>query len=205
MSRLFAMLLLLLFSSSVSTSHAQVPGGWQPIRDLNDPHVREIAVFAVSQYNVQENKGLELSQVLAGQKQLVSGMNYNLTLKVKDGLSTAKYSAVVYESLKGEKKLESFVLIPEKLGGWTPVDVNNPHVHDIAVFAVSEHNKEAKEPLTLVNVVQAQSQVVAGVNYKLLLVAKNEKGASAGYEAVVWEKEWENFRKLTSFKRLLTN
>ncbi|CAL9135759.1 unnamed protein product [Musa acuminata var. zebrina] len=205
MSRLFAMLLLLLVSSSVSTSHAQVLGGWQPIRDLNDPHVREIAVFAVSQYNVQENKGLELSQVLAGQKQLVSGMNYNLTLKVKDGLSTAKYVAVVYESLKGEKKLESFVLIQENFGSWTPVDVNNPHVHDIAVFAVSEHNKEAKEPLTLVNVVQAQSQVVAGVNYKLLLVAKNEKGASAGYEAVVWEKEWENFRKLTSFKRLLTN
>ncbi|XP_009386947.2 cysteine proteinase inhibitor 1 [Musa acuminata AAA Group] len=205
MSRLFAMLLLLLVSSSVSTSHAQFLGGWQPIRDLNDPHVREIAVFAVSQYNVQENKGLELSQVLAGQKQLVNGMNYNLTLKVKDGLSTAKYVAVVYESLKGEKKLESFVLIPEKFGGWTPVDVNNPHVHDIAVFAVSEHNKEAKEPLTLENVVQAQSQVVAGVNYKLLLVAKNEKGASAGYEAMVWEKEWENFRKLTSFKRLLTN
>ena len=105
------MLLLLLVSSSVSTSHAQFLGGWQPIRDLNDPHVREIAVFAVSQYNVQENKGLELSQVLVGQKQLVSRMNYNLTLKVKDGLSTAKYVAVVYESLKGEKVLESFVLI----------------------------------------------------------------------------------------------
>ncbi|THU43046.1 hypothetical protein C4D60_Mb00t02150 [Musa balbisiana] len=79
------------------------------------------------------------------------------------------------------------------------LDVNNPHVHDIAVFAVSEHNKEAKEHLTLVNV------VVAGVNYKLLLVTKNEKGASARYEAVVWEKEWENFRKLISFKRLLKN
>ncbi|THU43056.1 hypothetical protein C4D60_Mb00t10420 [Musa balbisiana] len=199
MSRLLAMLLLLLVSSSVLTSHAQLVGGWQPIRDLNDPHVHEIAVFAVSQYNVQENKGLELSQVLVGQQQVVSGMNYNLTLKVKDGLSTAKYVAVVYESLKGEKLLESFVLIQEIIGGWTPVDVNNPHVHDIAVFAVSEHNKEAKEHLTLVNV------VLAGVNYKLLLVTKNEKGASARYEAVVWEKEWENFRKLISFKRLLKN
>ncbi|URE37927.1 Cysteine proteinase inhibitor [Musa troglodytarum] len=205
MSRLLAMLLLLLVSSSVSTSHAQSPGGWHPIPDLSDPHVREIAVFAVSKYNVQENKGLELSQVLAGQQQVVSGMNYNLTLLVKDGLSTAKCVAVVYESLKGEKELKSFVLIHEKVGGWTPVDVNNPHVHDITVFAVSEHNKEAKEHLTLVNVVKAQSQVVAGVNYKLLLVAKNEKGASGRYEAVVWEKEWENFRKLTSFNQLLNN
>ncbi|CAL9765474.1 unnamed protein product, partial [Musa acuminata subsp. burmannicoides] len=64
----------------------------------DDPHVREIAVFAVTKYNVQENKDLELSQVLAGQQQVVSGMNYNLTLQVKDGLSTAKYVAVVYES-----------------------------------------------------------------------------------------------------------
>ncbi|URE36877.1 hypothetical protein MUK42_32744 [Musa troglodytarum] len=136
-------------------------------------------------------------------------MNYDLTLLVKDGLSTAKCVAVVYESLKGEKVLKSFVLIQEKVGGWTPVDVNNPHVHDIAVFAVSEHNKEAKEHLTLVNVVKAQSQVVAGVNYKLLLVAKNEKGASGStrrwYEAVVWEKEWMNFEKLVSFNLVITS
>ncbi|URE36876.1 hypothetical protein MUK42_32744 [Musa troglodytarum] len=64
-------------------------------------------------------------------------MNYDLTLLVKDGLSTAKCVAVVYESLKGEKVLKSFVLIQ--------------------------------------------------------------------YEAVVWEKEWETFRKLTSFKQLLNN
>ncbi|CAL9144412.1 unnamed protein product [Musa hybrid cultivar] len=193
MSHLLAMLPLLLVSSSILTSHARSLGDWQPIRDLNDPHVREIAVFAVSKYNVQENKGLELSQVLAGQY----GMTYNLTLQVKDGLSTAKCVATVSESLKGEKVLESFVLIQ------TPVDVNNPHVHDIAVFAVSDHNKEAKEHLTLVNMVKAQRQVVFRVNYKLLLVAKNEKGASAGYKAVVWEKERENFQKLISFKRLL--
>ncbi|URD95130.1 hypothetical protein MUK42_37266 [Musa troglodytarum] len=126
MSRILAVLLLLRLDLSCS-----------PIRDLDDPH-------AVSQYNVQENKGLELSRVPTGQQQVVSGMNYNVALQVKDGLSTAKCVAVVYESLKGEKVLKSFVLIREIIGGWTPIDVNNPHVHDIAVFAVSERNKEAR-------------------------------------------------------------
>ncbi|URE23586.1 Phloem filament protein PP1 [Musa troglodytarum] len=200
MNRLLAMLLLLLVSSTVSTSHAQSPGGWHPIPDLSDPHVREITVFTVSK-STRVLSSLGAGRSVAGGER----MNYDLTLLVKDGLSTAKCVAVVYESLKGEKVLKSFVLIQENVGGWTPVDVDNPHVHDIAVFAVSEHNKEAKEHLTLVNVVKAQSQVVAGVNYKLLLVAKNEKGASGGYEAVVWEKEWETFRKLTSFKQLLNN
>ncbi|URD95327.1 hypothetical protein MUK42_32521 [Musa troglodytarum] len=119
------------FSSSVSTSHARSLSGWQPIQDLDDPHVREIAVFVVSQYNVQENKG---------------------------EVSTAECMAVVYKSLKGEKVLEPFVLIREIMGGWTLVDVNNPHIHDATVFTVSEHGKEAKEHLTLVNVAKAQRQ-----------------------------------------------
>ncbi|CAD5192424.1 unnamed protein product [Musa acuminata subsp. malaccensis] len=73
-------------------------------------------------------------------------MNYNLTLKVKDGLSTAKYVAVVYESLKGEKKLESFVLIQQKLGGWTPEDVNNP-TSMISLYSLSPSTTKRRRSL----------------------------------------------------------
>ncbi|URD98526.1 hypothetical protein MUK42_32494 [Musa troglodytarum] len=65
----------------------------------------------------------------------MSGINYNLTLQVKDGLSMAKYVAIVYESLKGEKVLESFALIRA---------LTTAHVHDVAVFPVSEHNEEGE-------------------------------------------------------------
>ncbi|KAJ4846255.1 hypothetical protein Tsubulata_050832, partial [Turnera subulata] len=50
-------------------------------------------------------------------------------------------------------------------------------------------------------VLSAKSQVVAGVNYVINLVA-GEDGQDSEYKAAVWVKEWENFKKLTSFDRI---
>ncbi|KAJ8492683.1 hypothetical protein OPV22_014404 [Ensete ventricosum] len=92
------------------------------------------------------------------------------------------------------------------LGGWTPIkDVNDPHVLEIAQFAVSEHNKQANSGLALDKVVKGETQVVSGANYRLVLSASDGSGASARYEAVVWEKPWEKFRQLTSFKKLVNS
>lgn len=85
-------------------------------------------------------------------------------------------------------------------GGWQPIkDVNDPHVQEIAKFSVSEHNKLANTRLAFSKVVKGETQVVAGINYRLVVKAK-DGGTMATYEAVVWEKAWEGFRKLTSFK-----
>ncbi|ONK59769.1 uncharacterized protein A4U43_C08F10450 [Asparagus officinalis] len=88
------------------------------------------------------------------------------------------------------------------VGGWTPIkNLSDPHVIDIANFAVSEYNKQGNSKLELSKVVKGETQVVAGVNYKLDIQAKaDDNGAVGYYEAVVWEKEWEKFRQLTSFK-----
>ncbi|CAL9174784.1 unnamed protein product [Musa hybrid cultivar] len=92
------------------------------------------------------------------------------------------------------------------LGGWTPIkDVNDPHVQEIAQFAVSEHNKQANAALALGKVAKGETQVVSGTNYRLVLSASDGSGASAKYEAVVWEKPWEKFRQLTSFKKLVNS
>lgn len=92
------------------------------------------------------------------------------------------------------------------LGGWTPIkDFNDPHVQEIAQFAVSEHNKQANSALALGKVVKGETQVVSGTNYRLVLSASDGSGASAKYEAVVWEKPWEKFRQLTSFKKLVNS
>ncbi|XP_010542197.1 PREDICTED: cysteine proteinase inhibitor 5 [Tarenaya hassleriana] len=83
------------------------------------------------------------------------------------------------------------------LGGWKPIkDVSDPHVVEIAKYAVEEHNKQSKTDLKLDRVVSGQTQVVAGTNYKLIIAASDGKS----YEAIVWEKPWEHFRKLTSFR-----
>lgn len=91
------------------------------------------------------------------------------------------------------------------VGGWTPIaNVNDEHVQELAAFAVSEHNKPQNNgsQLTLVGVVKAEQQVVAGTNYRLKLSVKDASGSTALYQAVVWEKPWQKFRQLTSFVRL---
>ncbi|XP_012090836.2 cysteine proteinase inhibitor 5 [Jatropha curcas] len=103
-----------------------------------------------------------------------------------------------------------------RLGGWQPIkNLNDPHVVEIANYAVGEYNKRSTANLKLnyavgeynkrstanlklEKVVKGETQVVAGTNYRLVLEVNG--GASKDYEAVVWEKTWENFKNLTSFK-----
>jgi hypothetical protein len=87
-------------------------------------------------------------------------------------------------------------------GGWQPIkNVNDPHVKEIGEFAVAEYNKSSKTNLKFVLVVKGETQVVAGTNYRLDVAAK-DGAVTKYYEAVVWEKPWENFRSLTSFKQI---
>ncbi|KAL2495549.1 Cysteine proteinase inhibitor 1 [Forsythia ovata] len=88
------------------------------------------------------------------------------------------------------------------VGSWRPIEnLNDPIVQEIAKYAVEEHNKQAKTNLRFLSVVSGETQVVAGTNYRLVISAKDE-AAVHKYQTVVWEKPWENFRKLTSFEEL---
>ncbi|KAF8117122.1 hypothetical protein N665_0012s0127 [Sinapis alba] len=93
-----------------------------------------------------------------------------------------------------------------RVSGWSPIsNVNDPHVVEIGVFAVSEYDKQSKSGLKFVTVVSGQSQVVAGTNYRLIVtvdggVGVADAGASKKYEAIVWEKPWLKSMNLTSFK-----
>ncbi|XP_023520814.1 cysteine proteinase inhibitor 5-like [Cucurbita pepo subsp. pepo] len=86
------------------------------------------------------------------------------------------------------------------VGGWEKIkDVKDPHIQEIGKFAVSEYNKQSKGALEFKDVVKGESQVVSGTNYRLVIEAK--KGESIGkYQALVWEKAWQHFMELTSFK-----
>ncbi|KAI5671234.1 hypothetical protein M9H77_11598 [Catharanthus roseus] len=88
------------------------------------------------------------------------------------------------------------------LGGWKPIkNTKDPSVVEIGQFAINEHNKEAKSGLKFQEIVKGETQVVSGMNYKLVISAK-DGSASHQYEAVVWDKPWEKFRSLTSFKQI---
>lgn len=65
---------------------------------------------------------------------------------------------------------------------------------------MSEHNNVTKDSLVFVQVVKGDQQVVSGMNYRLVLEAKDAKEVVAKYLAVVWEQSWTNSTRLTSFK-----
>ncbi|PIA38360.1 hypothetical protein AQUCO_02800208v1 [Aquilegia coerulea] len=89
------------------------------------------------------------------------------------------------------------------VGGYKPIfNITDPHIQDLGKFAVSEHNKQAKTSLKFVNVIKGQMQVVAGINYDLVIAAR--KGdIRRNYLAVVYERPGGKNKTLTSFKSQL--
>ncbi|KAI6704636.1 hypothetical protein NL676_007598 [Syzygium grande] len=91
------------------------------------------------------------------------------------------------------------------LGGWNPVkNLSDPYVREIAEFAVKTHNDNAKTGLLLKKVVKGETQVVSGTNYRLVVEVKDGVETKS-FEALVWDKPWERFRRLSSFKAVQGN
>ncbi|KAL6197243.1 hypothetical protein ACLB2K_032852 [Fragaria x ananassa] len=85
-------------------------------------------------------------------------------------------------------------------GAYRPIeDIHNPHVIEIAEFAVSELNKQFQKKLVFQSVVRGEKQVVAGENYKLVITVKDES-SSVNYECVVWEKQIDNLEGTVSWR-----
>ncbi|KAL8160847.1 hypothetical protein V2J09_012336 [Rumex salicifolius] len=189
-----------------------VVGGYTPINDLTDPYVVEIGRFAVAVKNAHESSSknkLVFVEVVAGKKQVVSGINYMLVIKAKvDGSNYVNnYEAIrvlFLFSLLALGLLSGEVASAAVLGGYTPINnLNDPYVVGMAKFAVSEQNEYATSKLVFVKLVSGQKQVVAGTNYKLVIAAKVAGTNNVGnYEAVVFDKLLNKGRTLTSFKKL---
>ncbi|XP_047975151.1 cysteine proteinase inhibitor 1-like [Salvia hispanica] len=85
-------------------------------------------------------------------------------------------------------------------GGWTEVkDPSAPEYLILATFAVSEFNKQNNKALTLNSVTRAETQVVAGVNYRLSFSARGDINPNATYQAVVYSQAAPTSLQLTDF------
>ena len=93
-------------------------------------------------------------------------------------------------------------------GGWTSAAVTNAEVVVAATFAIKEEEKSirkanaaTKATLALVSIVNAEQQVVAGMNYRLTMKVKSD-GKDKTAVAIVWWQAWnkEEAYKLTSWK-----
>lgn len=86
------------------------------------------------------------------------------------------------------------------VGGWNPIrNITDPKVVQIGKFAVDEHNKEAKIKLEFQTVIKGESQVVAGIKYRLIISAKDGDSLH-NYLAEVWDRVGGKSRILTSFE-----
>jgi cystatin-C len=92
-------------------------------------------------------------------------------------------------------------------GGYTKASVKDKEVVAAAKFAITAQAKAMPAPerqppakLELVRVMTAEQQVVAGMNYRLILSVK-ENGTPKTAEAVIWSQPWRkpNPYELTSW------
>ncbi|KAF8082346.1 hypothetical protein N665_0831s0009 [Sinapis alba] len=74
-------------------------GDWGPIRDVKDPQVIKIGQFAVFEYNKQSKSVLKFMNIVRGEFQIVSGINYRLVVETNDGSNNVgtMYEAVVLD------------------------------------------------------------------------------------------------------------
>ncbi|OAY55433.1 cysteine proteinase inhibitor 5-like [Manihot esculenta] len=106
--------LIFSFLFFAAVAFAALVGGWQPIKDLKDPNIVEIGEYAVKEYNKRANTDLILVNVVKGEEQVVSGMNYRLILAVTEGKASKKYQAEVWEKAwENFKNLTSFEPVKE--------------------------------------------------------------------------------------------
>jgi hypothetical protein len=71
-------------------------------------------------------------------------------------------------------------------GGYSGRRVNDPSVTAAAAFAVRERGRQTRRRVTLVSIKRAEAQVVAGMNYRLLLSVR-EGGEVGDVTAVVFQ------------------
>ena len=77
-------------------------------------------------------------------------------------------------------------------------NVEDPKVQEVAKFAVMEKNKQASWHLKYKSMVEGWTQLVNGINYKLIIEARHD-GVLTKYETLVYE-SFQGFKQLIYLK-----
>ncbi|CAM0949318.1 unnamed protein product [Alopecurus aequalis] len=86
-------------------------------------------------------------------------------------------------------------------GGWSKINITEPHIQELGKWAVMEHNKVGNDNLRFQKVVSGENQIVNGVNYRLVIDALRLDASYGTYMSVLFEEDSSNpnTRKLISF------
>ena len=195
------------------------PGVFIPA-DINSNSIKELAEFAVTTLSSVENKGsLTLTEIVKAEMQVAAGTNYRMTLKLTAESDSAIQTCevVVFDQprtktrLLSQSKCSSSHIIDEvenldgadssssTNGGFSSAKSDAVDVKEMAKFAVKSLSSSQKMgTLTLVKIVKAEMQIVAGKNYKMTLeLAKKGDTSKITCEVVVFNQVSTKTRRLT--------
>lgn len=84
-------------------------------------------------------------------------------------------------------------------GGYADASVRDKDVRKAANFAVKQRSKNVKRTFTLVSIRKAEVQVVAGLNYRVCLRVRDNRGRTSTVTTVVY-KNLKNKLSLTRWR-----
>ncbi|XP_057377755.1 uncharacterized protein LOC130699429 [Daphnia carinata] len=215
---LFLLAVAVLTVEGVSITKRQVGfvGGFSPAK-VDDPDVLKMADFATTAVSASTNSGpVKLLKIVKAETQVVAGTNYKLNLELSSGANAAPLpcEVVIFDQpwTNTRKMIKSSCSAKRKTtrqipggsqlpGGFSPLDVSSKNVKEIASFATTAISANTNSgPATLVKVIKAESQVVAGTNFKLTMELDPVEGDNLLCEVVVFDQPWTNTRKLSESK-----
>ena len=103
---LLSLVTIILSTHSSSIRNGNI-GEYQPIKNLDDPYVQEIAKFAITEHDKETKDHLELVKVLKGEFQVVSEINYRLTISTND---THHYETVIFDNKRMHQRSLTFFI-----------------------------------------------------------------------------------------------
>ena len=195
-------------------------GEFSPI-DVNDSEVKEIADFATTAISASSNAGpFRLIKILKAESQVgIGAVNFKLTLEV-DGADekNLRCEVVVFDqslvkswtsvcfpienksnSINSPDKFIPNDSAPLQGRGYSTINVNDAKVKEIAEFAATALSINLNSgPFALVNIVKAESETVAGTNYKLIMELEGPDGEAQVCEIVVFDQPWTSTRILSN-------
>jgi hypothetical protein len=168
-------------------SGASIPGGLSPV-PVDDAGVLEARDVALSHLRTQESSW-ELV-LTSAQVQVVAGLKYYLQFSGAKNNNPVRVQMVVFRDLNGHSEVTDMQVealhVDPLMGGWTQADVNDPVVREASQAVLHHLDASADSDLTLTRILDAQTQVVAGLKIKLVYAARDSNGGERRVECIVY-------------------
>ncbi|MBL8180121.1 MAG: hypothetical protein JNL64_00750 [Blastocatellia bacterium] len=194
-----------------SAGFAQMVGGYKVVAKT-DAGAVAAAEFAVEAQSEKSGSEISLEDIVKAERQVVQGSNYRLCLEVStDGGDTTFVQAIVYVDLKNNRRLSKWedstcgetAAVPANkpimVGGYGSVAKTDATVIAAAKFAVAKQSESSNSELSLGDIVKAERQVVAGMNYRICMNVNVEGDEPMSVVAVVYQDLKRNY-SLSSWK-----